>query len=637
MASVTDHLADEQSTAFLVYQFAASLAKFRSCVESSYVDACDPAEGKGDSLVPAPIFDRFRELQHHANCLEWSLAIPGLTDLIDAARSIREIFESVWLKAEHRDWIAWRSGLSKSEATPEHLDSHIIKNSPFAPPTWAQFEGYAEQVAFTLPELYQALFTLSRHLSGVCYPPLSSYDPRLSCHPLFNVDDYLLPVLNPLITRLMHEVRKKLHVLETVDEKLGLDAYSDAVKLHDEILLTLDLNARKSAKKSLKKRSTDTVVTERELIPVIPPEGATTEQEGSETPQTPTNGQTTPKDSSEEAADVAEIEKLEKLKERLDKKEQYIGKSLPVLRMFKQIEDVNRRSDEPLIILGPSGVGKTALAKIIHDASPRGSRPFKHLQANDVAGGDETIVRDKWVGRGLHAGLSKGEPNTPVLGWLQENAGGTIFLDELHNLDTFNQEFLRKVLDRHPIPFAAGKGQDVTPDVRLIFATFRDFGELSKNRVLVPDFVRRLGTNFLVVPSLNDRREDIPLFVKKFEDGRKPAIDFMLALLWNDWKSGEVDKLIKAVKAAVGRKDVGERITAADLKGKIPDEVINRVVSMKPNEVKKQGLSILLEIFGDQSNGRQKRVADFFDVSEATASRWFQQAGLGKPVKPKPV
>ncbi len=87
-----------------------------------------------------------------------------------------------------------------------------------------------------------------------------------------------------------------------------------------------------------------------------------------------------------------------------------------------------------------------------------------------MAGGDVGIIRDKWAGRGKKAGLGSGDRDEAVPGLLQEYAGGTIFLDELHNLDHFNQEFLRKVLDRRPIPPGAGRGPDIIPDVRLIWA-----------------------------------------------------------------------------------------------------------------------------------------------------------------------
>src|SRR5207247_1783840 len=142
---------------------------------------------------------------------------------------------------------------------------------------------------------------------------------------------------------------------------------------------------------------------------------------------------------------------------------------------------------------------KTRLARVIHNASGR-SGNFLDLQARDIAGGDASLQRRQWVGVGRKSGFPGLAGNQTAEGWLQFAERGTIFLDELQDVDAATQEFLRKVLDGdRAIPFAAGDGVYM-PDVRLIFATYRPIAELVAGEHLKPDFVRRLGRRFLTVP-----------------------------------------------------------------------------------------------------------------------------------------
>ena len=462
---------------------------------------------------------------------------------------------------------------------------------------------------------------MGRTLAEVNFPYPSSYDTGMENIPVFD-EDYLIMTIGPRLASLIREVRSELHLLQGVEEWLaGTNPHASPSGLHKRVLASL----------------------EKDLIgdkPAVPntPQPAPTVTTANDAPvcaMAIASASTTATHALHSGEDITA---LAEMKDRIDEQcagHVYIGRSLAVLRMFHQIEDLNRRPNESVVLLGPSGAGKTELAYAIHLLSARSQRSFKHIQANDVSGGDAGMVRDKWVGRGRHSGLGKADEDVPVTGWLQECTGGTLFLDELHNLDPFNQQFLRKVMDRKPIPLAAGRGPDVEPDVRLIFATYRNMKELTESRVLDGDFVRRLGNRFITVPSLNDRKDDIPLFVEKFRDGRKPGLGFMLALLLSDWSSGQVAQLIQAIKTAVSRTSQGSTITVTDLAGEVTEEVVGRVTRMPDREVKRDVLSFLKRALVAQgfkargsAGGLQIRLAELLSVSESMLSRWLKDTGL---------
>ena len=159
--------------------------------------------------------------------------------------------------------------------------------------------------------------------------------------------------------------------------------------------------------------------------------------------------------------------------------------------------------------------------------------------------------------------------------------------------------------------------------------------ELSSEGILVPDFVRRLGNRSVTVPSLNERKDDIPLFVERHLQGRKRDLRFLLALLMADWSTGEVHQLIEAINAAVSRRNEDDEVTATDLAGEVDAEVLAGVTRMSDRDVRREVLSRLvvsLKLQGFQAGGRgaglQKRLADLLSVSEPTVSRWLAAVGL---------
>ena len=248
------------------------------------------------------------------------------------------------------------------------------------------------------------------------------------------------------------------------------------------------------------------------------------------------------------------------IKRRIDPDGEYIGGSLAILKMFEQIEYLNDSGDKgvsnPVLILGPSGAGKTVLAKLIAlHGRPDGE--FRREIATNVAGADQRIPLSNWTGYGKNSGIDAFD-RKGASGFLQACTGGTIFLDELHKCNAGFQTFLHDVIDNKLISPAPGVAESFTPNVRLIFATSVPLTDLNEgNGGVSADLMRRLKPWTVQVPSLCERKEDIPLFVDKFCPKLKFEPAFLLALFKHDWPE-QVGQL-RAVLEIARRKQRAEK------------------------------------------------------------------------------
>ncbi len=253
-------------------------------------------------------------------------------------------------------------------------------------------------------------------------------------------------------------------------------------------------------------------------------------------------------------------ENLLAIKKMIDPNDKYIGESLAILKVFKQIQQFNRNSDRPIVLLGPTGAGKTTIANMIHDYSDRNKvnqndktktkNGFLEAPASSTQG-DERATETKWIGLGKNAAY----PNVPkegTEGYITTYDGGTIFVDEIDALPEHTQLLLMQLLDKASIPLAAGIGEPLTPNVRLIFATNKDLTTLKNNGILKADFVARFETWSIQIPPLCERSEDILLFVNSMCKGYNPSSGFRLLLLSLPWP-GNVRQLIQFLEFAMGK------------------------------------------------------------------------------------
>lgn len=249
-----------------------------------------------------------------------------------------------------------------------------------------------------------------------------------------------------------------------------------------------------------------------------------------------------------------------------------IGRSAALARALEQVSHF-AATDMSMLITGPSGTGKTSIAEAIHRNSGRSAGPFVAVGASMF---HHERARADLFGyvKGSH---SAAERDTP--GFVDAAAGGTLFIDDIDALPLDAQPHLLQFLqDRIYTPF----GGTVTKrgDVRMLFATNANpNAEVLAGR-LRKDLYFRMNEVTFRMPSLAERREDIPILAQRFladacEQRRVatlPLSPMALALLETaDWP-GEVRELQSCVRAGVMRA-AGEGATQVEVRHLFPSEV----------------------------------------------------------------
>ena len=179
----------------------------------------------------------------------------------------------------------------------------------------------------------------------------------------------------------------------------------------------------------------------------------------------------------------------------------FLGRSDAIAELREKTAAV-LRTDSPLLIHGETGTGKTLLARWIHDRSRRSGEAFVDL---NCAGISREFLETELFGH--EKGSFTGATATKQ-GLLEVAHRGTVFLDEIGDMDSQVQASLLKVLEEKRFR-RLGDVKDRTVDVRLIAATHRDFRSLVEENRFRQDLYYRISTLELHVPPLRDRRDDI--------------------------------------------------------------------------------------------------------------------------------
>jgi DNA-binding NtrC family response regulator len=247
----------------------------------------------------------------------------------------------------------------------------------------------------------------------------------------------------------------------------------------------------------------------------------------------------------------AEVQRLKKRTVGQFSFDDLIGDSA-AMQQVKRMGERAAKSAIPVLILGESGVGKEVIARAMHGASDRSSKPFVAVNCGALP---ENLVES------ILFGHEKGSFTGAVdkhLGKFQEASGGTLFLDEVGELPLDIQVKLLRALQESEID-PIGSKRSVRVDVRIVSATNRDLTQAVKEGAFREDLYYRLNVFPVEAPPLRDRREDIPAlvshFVRRFnvEEGKRvvAASPETLALLTaHDWP-GNVRQLENAVYRAI--------------------------------------------------------------------------------------
>jgi len=185
-----------------------------------------------------------------------------------------------------------------------------------------------------------------------------------------------------------------------------------------------------------------------------------------------------------------------------------ITRSSAMETLFEQAERA-ARSDSSVLVIGQSGTGKELVARAIHRASERRAGPFVAINCTAVP---ETLLESELFGhsKGSFTGADRGRT-----GLLQAADRGTLFLDEIGDMPVgFQARLLRALEEREVRP--VGTTTPIKVDIRVISATHRDLRRAVDAGEFREDLYYRLNVIALEVPTLADRREDIPLLVRHF-------------------------------------------------------------------------------------------------------------------------
>ena len=205
-----------------------------------------------------------------------------------------------------------------------------------------------------------------------------------------------------------------------------------------------------------------------------------------------------------------EIARLMEEKSLLEEElfEEMIGISTPMKQLFKLIKTV-AKEDSTILIEGESGTGKELAARAIHRQSPRMGKPFVKLNCGAL---QDSLLESELFGheKGAFTGAHRQKK-----GRFELADGGTLFLDEIGDISPAMQVKLLRVLQEQEFERVGGEAT-ISVDVRIICATHRDLAKRISEGEFREDLFYRLSVIPLKIPSLRERKEDIPALVRHF-------------------------------------------------------------------------------------------------------------------------
>ena len=308
-----------------------------------------------------------------------------------------------------------------------------------------------------------------------------------------------------------------------------------------------------------------------------------------------------------------EIETLKSKLEIGQKSERIIGKTPGMLRIFETINAV-KDSVSSVLICGETGTGKEAIARSLHYQSTRKEKPFIAVNCAAMPGG---LLESELFGyeKGAFTGASSRR-----IGRFEESADGTIFLDEIGELEMALQAKLLRVLQEKEIE-RLGSNRKIKVNFRLICSTNRDLSREIKSGNFREDLYYRVHVVRVNLPPLRERKDDIPLLTSSFlkeycvreNKSLEISSDVMELFQLYHWP-GNIRQLKNVIeRAAVLAK--GSSITVRELSDEVRQFAIGRAVAgsaIKPlRELEEAAIrSALLECRGNKS-----RVAEMLGIS----------------------
>jgi len=204
------------------------------------------------------------------------------------------------------------------------------------------------------------------------------------------------------------------------------------------------------------------------------------------------------------------IKETKTLKKQVNKTYEIVGESAPIQKVRTMIEKV-APTDARVLITGDNGSGKELVARWLHEKSERASNPF--VEVNCAAIPSE-LIESELFGHEKGAFTSAHKQRK---GKFEQAHTGTIFLDEIGDMSLNAQAKVLKALEEKKVS-RVGSDKDIHVDVRIIAATNKNLKEEIQKNNFREDLYHRLSVILIHVPSLNDRKDDIPLLAEHFNE-----------------------------------------------------------------------------------------------------------------------
>jgi transcriptional regulator with PAS, ATPase and Fis domain len=330
-----------------------------------------------------------------------------------------------------------------------------------------------------------------------------------------------------------------------------------------------------------------------------------------------------------------------------------VGQSLAMRALFAKLERA-APTDETVLLLGESGTGKEVLARAIHENSRRKGGPFMVVDCGALA---SSILESELFGAVAGAATGVGAR----AGMIEMANRGTLFIDEIGELPLeLQQKLLRVLEDRKIRRLGSDRWQPI--DVRVIAATHRNLKAKAAEGTFRQDLYYRLAVLEMAVPSLRERKEDIPMFVEWFLAKRSPPSkisdlppETIPMLMGYDWP-GNVRELRNVVARLVlfpellheimggaaggqsgggasgGAAAVAKEPAAGEGAGSVDDERLGRLLELTYPEAREAVLSELERKYAAaklrQFDGNISRTAEAMGVSRPLLHRLLDRHGM---------
>ncbi len=316
-----------------------------------------------------------------------------------------------------------------------------------------------------------------------------------------------------------------------------------------------------------------------------------------------------------------------------------VGHSLAMQKLLDQVERIGKSSARTILLQGPSGSGKTLIAKALHATKDKAA-PFVSVNCASLP---ENLLEAELFGaeKGAYTGADKRRT-----GLVELANGGTLFLDEIGELPLTLQAKLLTFLETHRFR-AVGGQKEIDADLRVIAASNRDLQTEAQAGTFREDLFYRLNVMPLTIPSLAERKDDIPVLTSNFvtelaaQEGCKPirlTPETLTKLCNYEWPGN-----IRELRNTIERLTIlhaGESISV----DRLPPEIIGSSDQIPPlvtgkdsasneshgtltSEIAKREAQCILDALA-QSNGRKGEAANSLGISRHALKRRMQKLGL---------